>query len=181
LKTLFIALCLIYSTSTFAQDIERNKHVYEQIALDFFIDSLLHKKEPFLKTRAYFDGKVDSSITVLGFSCIKNQYYREKQKDKELEQYLNYEARADNAFHLNNKKAPFLLQVKKPVKKRFIKLLAPKRSTAVIQVFQNKSIGDKNYIWFRLYTRSGWSGKDLYFTVNDEGEVLDWCYLSFIF
>lgn len=183
MKILFFLFILISSSITlYAQGRQKkDSPVYEQKALDFFVDSLLHKKEPFLKTRAYFGGQVDSSVTVLGFSCISRQFYNGEIKDKALGEYLLMEDSATNQFYQNNKKKPFKIEVKKPIRKKFIKAFAPKKTTSTIRIFQNKRIGSKNYVWFRLYAKDGWSGKDLYFIMNDEGQIIDWCYLGFIF
>jgi hypothetical protein len=160
---------------------EKGSPIFEQKALDFFRDSLLHKKEPFLKTRAYFGGQVDSRITTLGFSCVARKFYNGEIKDKALGQYLLMEDSATNEFYENNKREPFELEVKKPIRRNFIKPLAPKKTTSTIKIFQNRRIGDKNYVWFRLYSKDGWSGKDLYFIMDNEGQIIDWCYLGFIF
>ncbi|MCC9167758.1 hypothetical protein [Pontibacter harenae] len=78
------------------------------------------------------------------------------------------------------KQATFSLEVRKPIKKKFIKALAPSGKTGVMEIYQYLEIGDKIYVFIRLYSKDRWSGKDLYIIMNKTGNVIDWCYDSFI-
>lgn len=162
---------VLYSFASFAQD---TNIVFEQKALDFFADSIIGKQAPFQKSIVYFKGKVDESISIVRYDLVKK--YPE---DAELKEQYRIESSANNDFWKNNKKDSFKLKIKSPIQKR--KYRPRKKHNVGLMVFQNKQIGNRNHIWFRTFTEDGEQGHDLHFIMNNNGEVLDWIKISFIF
>ena len=65
MKNTFLIIPLLFcSLTSFSQD---NIMVYEQIALDFFADSIIGHQESFKDCKVHYDGLVDSSITTIDF------------------------------------------------------------------------------------------------------------------
>ncbi len=156
---------------------ETNKQIiYEQKALDFFVDSILNRIKPFNDLRAHFDGRVDSSITTIEYSMV-----RKFPDDRELREEYQKSQNATHEFWIKNKKPTFLLQIKKPVKNKSKKHYGHKSNVIRLMVFQNKNVGIRNYVWFRTFIKSGYEGYDLYFILDNEGKVISWTYSTFIF
>lgn len=175
LKFIFLLFLQLIPIKSFSQDYLNKNLVFEQLALDYFVDSLLNKKEPFLKTKAYYDGKVDSGVTDIGWSCISEPFFKEN--DNRLKVYLEY---LEGTMDTTIMKDPFLIEVREPIKKKYIKILAPKRNTSKLKVFQNLNFDDKNYIHISLTAKDQASGIDVFLILNQDGEIINWCYSSFL-
>jgi hypothetical protein len=160
----------LFSYVLFAQGKEIS---YEQIAVNFFADNLLDKKEPFINKVAYFDGEVNNSLTDLDISCISEKWYGKANSDSILDNY--YSSKKEN-----KEKPAFRILVPKPIKKKYKKLFAPKKHTLILEVHQNLNITNKNYVLIRMYDKDYNGGKELYLTMNTNGKVIDWCYYTFM-
>ena len=173
-KTIWTFLFLFCSLTSFSQG---NNIVYEQIALDFFADSIVGNKEPFLACKVHFDGEVDSSITTIRYHLTAKY-----PNDKELKEQYEIAQTANNEFWGNNKRETFELNTHPPIEKRKYKKNYGRKSDVVrLMVFQNKQVGQRNYVWFRTFTGDGYQGQDLHFIMDINGNVLDWTQTSFIF
>ena len=151
--------------------------VYEQIALNFFTDSLVGKKAPFQECKTHFEGEVDSSITTISYEMTIRY-----PTDKELAKQYEIAHNSDNEFCKNNKRGTFELEIHPPVEMRKYRKKYGRKSDVVrIIVYQNKQVGQRNYVKFRTFTGDGNQGYDLYFLIDKTGTVLDWSMTSFIF
>ena len=151
--------------------------VYEQIALDFFADSIIGHQESFKDCKVHYDGLVDSSITTIDFDLTL--LYPD---DKELKQHYEIRENADSKFWRDNKKKNFHLELKSPIKNKKGKKKYGRKSKVVrLMVFQNIQVGEKNFIAFRTFSGSGYQGYDLYFIIDNNGIVIDWTKTHFIF
>jgi hypothetical protein len=147
-----------------------DKVVFEQKALDFFADSILNRIEPFKKFVAYFDGVVDSSITTIQYEMIKkypndtlliNEYYKTEKAGRTEE------------FWKNNKRPTFLLNVKNPIRKI--------HGQGNLRVLQYENVGKRNYVWFEIFMKDEDFGYGIYFTMDNNGKILNWYYDKFRF
>lgn len=179
MNRLFVYISFLFINFTFLKTFGQKtdtKIIYEQKALDFFADSILNKVNPFKNLIAHFDGLVDSSITVIEYAMTKKF-----PNDKELYEEYKKRENATNEFWHKNKRPTFLLQVRNPIKNKFKKHYGQKNNVIRLVVCQNKNVGERNYVWFRTFIKSGDSGYDLYFVLDNKGKVISWTYSNFIF
>lgn len=176
----FVILIFLIVGEAFGQTVKKMESsstiIYEQHALDFFADSILNKVNPFKNLTAHFGGLIDSSITAIEYTMTKKF-----PADKELYDEYQKREKATNEFWTKNKKPTFLLVVKKPIKNKSKKRYGEKSNVIRLMVFQNKKIGERNYVWFRTFIKSGDGGYDLYFMLDNKGKVIWWTYSNFIF
>jgi len=173
MKKILIVLLVLLTRVDFA--VGQNV-VFEQSALDYFADSIVNKKDPFNNMIIHFTGNVDSSITTIQYEMT--QFFP---NDTLLYAEYKKTLTATSGFWRGNNKAPFKLEIKDPVIGNEKRKYGKNSKVIRLMVFQNKTVGDKNYVWIRGFTGSGYTGHDIYFIMNSDGRVIKWYKSSFIF
>lgn len=147
--------------------------IFEQNAFDFFVDSLLNKKEPFIDKTAYFDGYVDSLVSPI-YRAILLKYPKDKEIRKWHELNRDYQYKEQIQLQVKNQIRPFS-ELKNLGYKE-------KRNKIKVHINQVKKIEERNFVRFRTWIMNdGAKGYDMYFILNNQGRVIDYTCQYFIF
>ncbi len=173
LRYFFILIALVWTQIAICQ----NAIVFEQIALNYFTDSLFQAKSPFKNyNEIHFSGEVDSGITWVDQTLIRAYPDDVQLKD-------SYNSRfEDNEFWKKNKKASFPLETKseKLLIKKDLKNSNTNKVLKIV-IYQNLVVNHKNYVRFRVFVDEGTSGYDIYFVMSEKGEIESLVVQSFVF
>lgn len=174
MRAFFSFVLFILLTNSYGQG---TVHLFEQNALDYFGTEILDKKEPFVNFKASFNGVVDSSLSIIVFPSDKM-----RANNPNLVEHSNMILDSDGYNWRDDLKKPFKLQVNPPIKNaRSKKSYGQKSKIVRLKVFQNRLIGDKNYVWIRTFFGSGDQGQDVFIEMGLDGQVIEWYYEGFIF
>ena len=142
----------------------------EQVALDFFADSLLNRHDDYKGSVYYFDGKVDETITPLGRSLINKfpddyKLYRQVKKEERLQD--------GDRFWKNNKRQSFQIVAKQPIIGNRNGQDSLINNYVKLRVYQRKKVGKKNYVWIGARGALGFH-LITYVILLNSGEVISW-------
>ena len=149
---------------------------YEQIALNYYADSLLLNKT-YGDITAYSNCLVEEDATLLAPFAKKCNSLKSVYQSDGMEARLRDERISDSTFHNQNIEHRFYVQTRSPIraKKRWP---FGKRNGRRLTIAHHISIADKNYVRLHL-SEGGWKGETVLVVVNNQGNVVEHCFLSY--
>ena len=149
---------------------------YEQLALDFFADSLLANKA-YGDIKVYSTGLVEEDATLLAPFARKCYSLGSVYNSDGVQKRINSEQAADSAFYSDNVKGRFYVALRNPVNpKRHWPF--GKRNARRLTIAHHITIGGKNYVRLHL-SRGGWKGETVLVVLNQAGQIIEHCALSY--
>lgn len=142
---------------------------YEKKALAFYKDSIIPKLYKYKKTKIIFNGYVDSSITLIVYSCFIKYPITDSSLKKVCE---NYEKEL-----VHEKKNPIFITTKRVFfSKKNICVFKKKR---FLKVFQALKIENSVYVWIQTYSNNVKKvlsdTQSFFIKMNLKGDIVDWC------
>jgi hypothetical protein len=149
---------------------------YEQIALNYYADSLLLNKT-YGDITAYSNGLVEEDATLLAPFSKKCNTLQSVYKSDGVDRRIRAEELADSTFYKQNVEHRFYVRPHSPIqsKKRWP---FAKRNGRRLTVAHHINIADNNYVRLHL-SQGGWKGETILVVVNNEGSVVEHCFLSY--
>ncbi|MCE7044650.1 S41 family peptidase [Dyadobacter sp. CY312] len=149
---------------------------YEQIALNYYADSLLLSKT-YGDITAYSTGLVEEDATLLAPFAKKCNSLQSVYKSDGVERRIRDEEIADSNFYKQNIEHRFYVRPRSPIQSRKRWPFA-KRNGRRLTIAHHINIADKNYVRLHL-SQGGWKGETVLVVVNDQGSVVEHCFLSY--
>ncbi|MEZ0612237.1 S41 family peptidase [Fibrella sp. WM1] len=150
---------------------------YEQLALDFYADSLL-TKQIYGQVTAYSMGLVEEDATLLApfaDKCASLQaVYGAGPK---LRARIEAERGADARFYRHNVQHRFYVQVRRPLRTN-MQWPFVKRNARRLTLSYHLTIGDKQYVRIHLLQGAG-KGQSVLIVLNQAGQVVEHCFLTY--
>lgn len=148
---------------------------FEQLAVNFYADSLLLKKT-YGDVAAYSTGLVEEDATLLAPFANKCKSLREMDKSGQLTKRVVTEQQADSNFYHKNVQTRFYVGLRRPIRSKRGWHLG-KRNGRTLTVAHHITLGEKNYVRLHL-SQGGWKGETVLVVVN-AGHVVEHCFLSY--
>lgn len=149
---------------------------YEQIALNFYADSLLANKT-YGDVTAYSTGLVEEDATLLAPFARKCYSLQAISQTDGVQKRIEAEQVADSSFYRQNVQRRFYVALRRPIRPKtqwpFVK-----RNARRLTVAHHITIGDKAYVRLHL-SQGGWKGETALIVVDQAGRVVDHCSLSY--
>ncbi|GAB2800201.1 hypothetical protein GCM10027275_52790 [Rhabdobacter roseus] len=170
---LFKALAVLQKES---DELASKTICYEQLAVNFFADSLMLKK-PYEAIAAYSTGLVEEDATLLAPFAHKCYSLQAENKSDELQRRILAEQVADSNFYHQNVHSRFYVALRPPIqpKRRWP---FGNRNARRLTVAHHITIGDKNYVRLHL-SQGGWKGETVLVVVDNAGHIVEHCFLSY--
>ena len=149
---------------------------YEQIALNFYADSLLLNKT-YGDITAYSTGLVEEDATLLAPFARKCYSLQAVYKPDGVQKRIEAEQAADSSFYHQNVQSRFYVGLRRPVRPK-MQWPFMKRNARRLTVAHHITIGDKNYVRLHL-SQGGWKGETVLVVVDQAGRVVEHCFLSY--
>jgi Peptidase family S41/Tricorn protease C1 domain len=149
---------------------------YEQIALDFYADSLLRNKT-YGDVTAYSTGLVEEDATLLAPFAQKCYSLQSVYSSKGLQARIQAEQVADSTFYSQNVQSRFYVRLQPPIRSK-MKWPFVKRNARRLTVAYHVAIDNKNYVRLHL-SQGGWKGETVLVVVDNKGQVVEHCFLSY--
>lgn len=149
---------------------------YEQIALDFYADSLLTHKT-YGAISAYSTGLVEEDATLLAPFATKCYSLKSAYWTNGVAKRIQAEQQADSGFYQQNVANRFYVNVPGPLRSRLPWPFA-KRKARRLSVAHHITIEDKQYVRLHL-SQGAWRGETILVVVDTTGQVVDHCSLSY--
>ncbi|KAA0988833.1 S41 family peptidase [Dyadobacter aurulentus] len=149
---------------------------HEQIALNYYADSLLINKT-YGDITAYSNGLVEEDATLLAPFSKKCNSLQSVYKSDGLETRIKAEEFADSTFHRQNIAHRFYVRTHSPIRAKRRWPFA-KRNGRRLTIAHHINIADKNYVRLHL-SQGGWKGETVLVVVNNQGTVVEHCFLSY--
>ncbi|GAB3280295.1 hypothetical protein GCM10027347_55410 [Larkinella harenae] len=149
---------------------------YEQIALDFYADSLLTTKT-YGDITAYSTGLVEEDATLLAPFAVKCYSLKSAYWTNGVEKRMQAEQQADSGFYQQNVANRFYVKVPGPIRSRMQWPFA-KRNARRLTVAHHITIDNKQYVQLHL-SQGAWRGETILVVVDTTGQVVEHCSLSY--
>ncbi len=160
------------------EELVRQTVCYEQIAVDFYADSLLTNKT-YGDISAFSTGLVEEDATLLAPFAEKCQSLRTADVSRGMKKRIDAENLADSSFYRQNVQSRFYVDVKQPIQpQRRWHWPFGKKDARRLTVAHHITIGQMNYVRLSL-SEGGWKGQTILVVVNQAGHVVEHCALSY--
>ncbi len=163
---IYIILILLFNTS-----FSSKTHIFEEIAVNYFFDNLQNTIDIFRDSTIYFDGKVNSHVTVLFNSCISDRVRNKEIQDQKLIKHLAIDP--DSSYWKNNQREEFVISIPKKAQKTAIN---SKKHAYKLIIRQSKQVGTLNYVDLVFDGQPNNAIWEVYIVINRKGKVVNWCY-----
>lgn len=160
---------------------ERGEHLqaqtrcYEQLALNFFADSLLPGKT-YGDVTAYSTGLVEEDATLLAPFASACLSLRDK-KSSDLMVKVRDEQRGDSRFFRENVRDRLYVTFNRPVRSRKTWPFT-KRNARRLTISHHIELDEKRYVRLNL-SAGAWRGESVLIVMNPEGRVLEHCAIRY--
>lgn len=158
------------------EQLVRQTVCYEQIAVDFYADSLLANKT-YGATSTYSTGLVEEDATLLAPFAKKCQSLRTADVSGNMKKRIDAENLADSRFYRQNIQSRFYVDVRQPIQPQRHWPFG-KKNARRLTVAHHITIGKMNYVRLSL-SEGGWQGQTILVVVNQAGHVVEHCALSY--
>jgi hypothetical protein len=149
---------------------------YEQIALDFYADSLLATKT-YGDVTAYSTGLVEEDATLLAPFANKCYSLKSASRTNGVDDRVREEQQADSQFYQQNVADRFYVKPRTPIRPK-LRWPFGKRNARRLTVAHHITIDDKQYVRLHL-SQSSWRGETVLVVVDSTGRVVDHCSLTY--
>ncbi|GAB3995901.1 hypothetical protein GCM10028807_37270 [Spirosoma daeguense] len=149
---------------------------YEQVALDFYADSLLTNKT-YGDITVYSNGLVEEDATLLAPFATKCYSLKSAYWTNGVEKRIKAEQKADSQFYQQNVANRFYVKLRTPIR---LKMKWPfvKRNARRLTVAHHIAIDNKHYVRLHL-SQGGWRGETVLVVVDNTGRVVEHCSLTY--
>ena len=157
-------------------ELARQTRCYEQLALDFYADSLLLPKT-YGNITAYSTGLVEEDATLLApfaRTCYSLQGVTNPDR---VQQRIQAEDVADSSFYQQNVEHRFYVHLPKSIRPR-IQWPFVKRNARRLTIAHHIGLGDKQYVRIHL-SQGGGKGETVLVVLNQAGHVVEHCALRY--
>ncbi|RCR71047.1 S41 family peptidase [Larkinella punicea] len=149
---------------------------YEQIALNYYADSLLIHKT-YGDITAYSTGLVEEDASLLAPFAQKCYSLQSATRSEGVQKRIKAEQVADSAFYTQNVQRRFYVHLQPPIRSRrrwpFVK-----RNARRLTVAHHITIENRHYVRLHL-SRGGWKGETVLVVVDNGGRIVEHCALSY--
>jgi hypothetical protein len=160
------------------EQLVRQTICYEQIALDYYADSLL-TNQTYGAISTYSTGLVEEDATLLAPFAKKCQSLRTADGSGGMKKRIDAENLADSSFYRQNVQSRFYVDVRSPIQpKRRWHWPLGKKDARRLTVAHHITIGQMNFVRLSL-SEGGWKGQTILVVVNQAGHVVEHCALSY--
>jgi hypothetical protein len=149
---------------------------YEQLAINFYADSLLPNKT-YGNITAYSTGLVEEDATLLAPFARKCYSLNAVNKSDGVQKRVEAEQVADSSFYHQNVQSRFYVGLRRPIRSKTRWPFA-RRNSRRLTVAHHITIGDKNYVRIHL-SQGGWKGETVLVVVDNAGHIVEHCFLSY--
>lgn len=151
---------------------------YEQLALNFYADSLLANKV-YGDMSVYSTGLVEEDATLLAPFSRKCYSLQSVYSSDGVQKRIEAEQAADSSFYNQNVKRRFYVKLREPIhpKKRWHWPFG-KRDTHRLTVAHHIALGKKKYVRLNL-SQGGWKGETILVVLDQAGNIVEHCALSY--
>lgn len=149
---------------------------YEQLAINFYADSLLPNKI-YGDITAYSTGLVEEDATLLAPFARKCYSLNAVNKSDGLHKRVEAEQVADSSFYRRNVQSRFYVGLRRPIRSK-TRWPFGRRNSRRLTVAHHITIGDKNYVRIHL-SQGGWKGETVLVVVDNTGHIVEHCFLSY--
>ncbi|CCG98398.1 hypothetical protein FAES_0386 [Fibrella aestuarina BUZ 2] len=160
-----------------ATELKTETICYEQLALDFYADSLL-TKQTYGRVTPYSTGLVEEDATLLApfaDKCASLQaVYGAVPR---LQARIEAEQGADARFYRQNLQHRLYVQVRRPLRTS-MQWPFVKRNARRLTLSYHLTIGDKQYVRIHLIQGAG-KGQSILVVLNEAGQVVEHCFLTY--
>lgn len=161
---------------THQDELAQQTRCYEQLALDFYADSLLLRKT-YGDITAYSTGLVEEDATLLApfaRSCYSLQSITSVDR---VQQRIQAEGAADSSFYQQNVKHRFYVHLPAGIRSR-MQWPFVKRNARRLTIAHHISLGNKKYVRIHL-SRGGGKGETVLVVLDQAGHIVEHCALSY--
>ena len=149
---------------------------YEQLALNFYADSLLANKT-YGDITVYSTGIVEEDATLLAPFARKCYSLKSVYNSEGVQKRIDVEQAADSAFYRQNVKSRFYVALRKPISpKRHWPF--GKRNARRLTIAHHITLGEKTYVRLHL-SQGGWKGETVLVVLNQAGQIIEHCALTY--
>nr|WP_293842744.1 S41 family peptidase [uncultured Arsenicibacter sp.] len=149
---------------------------YEQLALDFFADSLLASKT-YGDITAYSTGLVEEDATLLAPFAQKCTSLQQVPGKAGVQERIRAEVTADTGFYQQNIKRRFYVRLPDGIRSH-MQWPFTKRNARRLTIAHHISIDNKKYVRIHL-SQGGGKGETVLVVLDQDGHVLEHCGLSY--
>ncbi|REA63606.1 hypothetical protein DSL64_03955 [Dyadobacter luteus] len=159
-----------------SQELALKTTCFEQLAVNFYADSLLPAKT-YGDVTAYSIGLVEEDATLLTPFADKCKTLGQMDESGLLQQRVAREQQADSSFHLNNTERRFYVGLRQPIRKKSV---WPWRrgNGRNLTVAHHIKLGDNHYVRLHLST-GGWNGETVLIVIDNSGKIVEHCFLKY--
>ncbi|SOD97707.1 hypothetical protein [Spirosoma fluviale] len=161
---------------THQDELARHTSCYEQLALDFYVDSLLVSKT-YGDVTAYSTGLVEEDATLLAPFARKCYSLQGMTNLDRVQQRIQAENVADSSFYQQNVAHRFYVHLPKAIRPRmpwpFVK-----RNARRLTIAHHIRLGDRNYVRIHL-SQGGGKGETVLVVLDQAGHIVEHCALSY--
>ncbi|GAB3901337.1 S41 family peptidase [Spirosoma agri] len=149
---------------------------YEQLAFDFYVDSLLVTRT-YDAVTAYSTGLVEEDATLL--TPFVNACYslRGMANENQVQQRIQAEQGADSSFYHQNIRRRFYVSLHPPVRSR-MRWPFVRRNARRLTIAHHISLGDKKYVRIHLSQGAG-KGETVLVVLDQAGRVVEHCAVTY--
>ncbi|GAB3508639.1 hypothetical protein GCM10027341_44690 [Spirosoma knui] len=157
---------------------ELAKHTicYEQIALNFYADSVLTNKT-YGDITAYSTGLVEEDATLLAPFATKCYSLQSAYWTDGVEKRIKAEQKADSQFYQQNVANRFYVELRTPIRPK-MRWPFVKRNARRLTVAHHITIDNKRYVRLHL-SQGSWRGETVLVVVDSAGRVVEHCSLTY--
>ncbi|TAE31621.1 MAG: hypothetical protein EAZ91_07230 [Cytophagales bacterium] len=149
---------------------------YEQIALNFYADSLL-KHKVYGAVTAYSNGLVEEDATLLAPFAKKCYSLKSAYWTNGVENRIKAEQVADSSFYTQNVENRFYVNPRSPIRSKMQWPFA-KRNARRLTLAHHITLDDKQYVRLHL-SQGGWLGETILIVLDNTGRVVEHCALTY--
>lgn len=149
---------------------------FEQLAVDFYADSLLSRKI-YGDVAAYSSGLVEEDATLLTPFANKCKSLAEMDNSGQLTKRVKSEIQADSGFYHGNVEKRFFVGLRRPIRSKSGWHLR-RRNGRTLTVAHHITLGEKHYVRLHL-SSGGWNGETILVVVDNAGRIVEHCFLSY--
>lgn len=161
---------------THRDELAQQTRCYEQLALDYYADSLLLTKT-YGDITAYSTGLVEEDATLLAPFARKCYSLQGVTNLDRVQQRIRAEGEADSSFYQQNVKRRFYVRLPGAIRPRmqwpFVRSNARRLTIA-----HHISLGEKKYVRIQL-SQGGGKGETVLVVLDQAGHIVEHCALSY--
>lgn len=161
---------------THQNELAQQTRCYEQLALNFYADSLLVSKT-YGNITAYSTGLVEEDATLLSPFARSCYSLRGMTSLDQVQQRIQAEGEADSSFYQQNVKRRFYVHLPAGVRPR-MQWPFVKRNARRLTIAHHISLGNKKYVRIHL-SQGGGKGETVLVVLDQAGQIVEHCALRY--